>query len=247
MKKRILEAINGLLKTMDAKMVRRSTEMEKASLTMESMIQRLAERAVSVGTVIDIGASDGNWSVSCMKYFPDARFLAIEPLQERMDSLAENKIRYVNFDYAVCLAGEGDGEEIALQVTDDLDGSTVDGRGSGNSRFCISRTIDSLVAEKSLPGPYLLKFDTHGYELPILSGSSKVLRDASAIIMETYNFQLTPNSLRFHEMCSHLENIGFRCADVADPMLRLHDHAFWQMDFLFLRDDSDLFLHQSYQ
>jgi hypothetical protein len=101
--------------------------------------------------------------------------------------------------------------------------------------------------KKSYLSPYLLKFDTHGYELPILSGSIGAIKNTTAIIMETYNFKLTPASLRFHEMCAHLEDLGFRPADIADPMLRLHDEAFWQVDFLFLKADSDIFQYQHYR
>jgi hypothetical protein len=134
-----------------------------------------------------------------------------------------------------------------LNVTADLDGSTVDGRNPGMERICRVRTIGSLLAEKNLPGPYLLKFDTHGYEIPILAGCRGVLENTAAIIMETYNFQLTPDSLRFHEMCAHLEGLGFRPADIAEPMLRAHDRAFWQVVMLFLRADADMFQYEHYR
>jgi len=247
MKKNFLRAMNRLLSLFDAKLVRCSTEADASRFTMEAMIERLANRGVPIRCVIDIGASDGNWSIGCMKHFPEASYLAVEPLHERVDSLEKTKSRFPNFDYALCLAGESDGEKLRLQVADDLDGSTVEGRHSGESRLCTSRTIDSVVAEKNLVGPYLLKFDTHGYELPILRGSSQVLQQTAAILMETYNFRLTNDCLRFPQMCSYLEELGFRCVDFADPMLRVYDQAFWQMDLLFLREDSEVFQYHRYQ
>ena len=211
------------------------------------MIQRLAQRSVPVQTVLDLGASDGKWSIACMKYFPNASYLAVEPLEERQEALETKKSRFTNFDFALCVAGEVDGENVSLNVTSNLDGSTVEGQSPGSSRTCRVRTVDSLVVEKNLSGPYLLKFDTHGYELPILSGSNDVLTNTTAIIMETYNFQLTPTSLRFHEMCAHMERLGFRPADIASPLLRKHDKAFWQIDILFLKADSDVFQYQHYR
>jgi hypothetical protein len=65
--------------------------------------------------------------------------------------------------------------------------------------------------------------------------------------MEMYNFDLTAHSRRFPQMCQHLEDLGFRCCDLADPMLREHDRAFWQMDMLFMRKDHDLFRHCAYE
>ncbi len=182
-----------------------------------------------------------------MKHFPNASYLAVEPLEERQEALETTKRRFTNFDYALCVAGEVNGEEVDLNVTPDLNGSTVEGQNPGSSRTCLVRTVDSLVIERNLSGPYLLKFDTHGYEIPILSGSNDVLTNTTAIIMETYNFQLTPTSLRFHDMCAHLERLGFRPVDIAEPMLRLHDKAFWQIDILFLKADSDVFQYQHYR
>ncbi len=242
-KNQMLKVANSLLQPLNAEIVRKSI----LDLNMDTMVQRLAQRNVSIQSFVDIGASDGTWSIDCMKHFPRANYLAVEPLEERKQALEAQKQKFSNFDYALCVAGDIDGEKVTLNVSEDLDGSTVEGQNPGISRTCIVRTIDSLIAEKNLPGPYLLKFDTHGYEIPILSGCSDILKNTTAIIMESYNFQLTPISLRFHEMCAHLEKLGYRPADVTEPMLRSHDRAFWQIDILFLKEDSDVFKYHHYR
>jgi hypothetical protein len=114
-------------------------------------------------------------------------------------------------------------------------------------RTCPLRTIDSLVKEKQLSSPFFLKFDTHGFELPILAGCAGILQNTSAILIEVYNFQLTPDSLRFFEMCAHLDALGFRPVDIAEPRLRPHDQALWQVDMLFLRSDHETFQHHAYR
>ncbi len=97
------------------------------------------------------------------------------------------------------------------------------------------------------PAPYFLKFDTHRFELPILAGAKEALKQTSAITLEVYNFQISPHCLRFHEMCAHLETLGFRCAGLADPMLRELDSLLWQFDLLFLPANSDCFAKESFQ
>jgi FkbM family methyltransferase len=247
MKKQIQSSVNAILRPFDAKVVRRSIVPKEPTFSMASMIQRLARRGWPIKTVVDIGASNGKWSVECMKYFPNASYLAIEPIKERQEALEAAKNRYANFDYAICVAGEVEGGEVNLNVTQDLDGSTVDGQNPGTARTCPVRTLDSLITQRKLPGPYLLKFDTHGYEVPILSGAKTILANTTAIIMETNNFQLTQTSLRFPEMCSHMERLGFRPVDVADPLLRSYDNAFWQIDILFGRTDSEIFKYQHFR
>ncbi len=215
-------------------------------LTMEAAVRRIAENNIPVKTVLDIGASDGKWCLQAMKFLPGAFFYAIEPLQERKNSLERLKQTYSNFDYELCVAGKSDGKDIAINVTSDLDGSTVDGSG-GAARKVPVRSIDAIVRENQLNGPFLIKFDTHGYEMPILEGAAETLKTANLVIMEVYNFSISRHALRFHEMCSHMETLGFRCYDMAEPMLRLYDKAFWQMDLLFCREDSEIFAYSGYK
>jgi FkbM family methyltransferase len=242
MKTRIIQGANSLLTPFGASLVRTTV-----ALDMSSAIQRIAEHDIPVRSIIDIGASDGSWSVNVMRTFPRASFLAVEPLRERQGALETLKQKHANFDYLLCVAGDKDAGEATLVVSEDLDGSTVDGSQGGKTRIVPSRTIDSIVAEKDLPGPFLLKFDTHGYEVPILLGAKDTLAKTNVIIMEVYNFKITDHALRFHETCSHMEGLGFRCYDIADPMLRHYDKAFWQMDILFARSDSAFFSYSQYR
>ena len=214
--------------------------------TAPEAMTRLAGHGFPVTTVVDIGASDGRWSRKAMPYFPAARFLAIEPLAERSAALEQLRQERPNFDFAIAAAGSGEKPEVRLNVSADLDGSTVDG-SAGESRSVRSATLDELLAERSLAGPYLIKFDTHGFEDEILRGARKTLEQTSVIVMEVYNFKISPHALRFPEMCQRLEALGFRCYDMADPLLRLHDRCLWQMDFYFCRTDAKPFLHNDYR
>ena len=242
MRKRIAHVVNSVLRRFGVRLVRDNRD----SFTMSSAIQRIVQHDIPIRSIIDIGASDGRWSIDTMRTFPRASCLAIEPLHERRDALETLKQQHDNFDYALCVAGDRNGEQITLNVSDDLDGSTVDGN-HGKARSVPVRTVDAIVTGHSLEGPFLLKFDTHGYEIPILIGAKDTLAKTNVIVMEVYNFKITDDALRFHEMCSHMERLGFRCYDMADPMLRLHDKAFWQMDLVFARSDSGMFLYSQYR
>ena len=105
---------------------------------------------------------------------------------------------------------------------------------------------DDWRVTKNLNGPFLLKFDTHGYEVPILRGARKTLENTNVIIMEVYNFYITEHTLLFSEMCDYLSKLGFRCYDLAEPMLRLYDSSFWQVDLFFCRHDSPIFSYSQY-
>jgi hypothetical protein len=59
---------------------------------------------------------------------------------------------------------------------------------------------------RGLPGPYMIKLDTHGYEVPIRLGAKETLRNANLAVIETYNFRIQGSSLLFHEMVAHMRD-----------------------------------------
>lgn len=87
----------------------------------------------------------------------------------------------------------------------------------------------------------MLKFDTHGFEVPILKGAARTLQDTRYIVMEVYNYRHVEGTLLFYEMCALLDGMGFRCFNMADPLQRPLDGCLWQMDFFFARKDDGCF------
>lgn len=211
---------------------------------MDGLLARAAARGGAVGTWIDVGASDGSWSRLAHRHFPAARFVLVEPLAERQAALAALGQSH-GFTHVAAAAGRAPGT-IDFAVDPALDGSGVAGPAATAVRTVPVETLDRIVARHQLPGPYGLKLDTHGHELPILEGATAVLAQASLLILEAYNFTLLPGSLRFHELCAWLETRGFRCCDLADPMRRPGDGVLWQMDLAFAPATSPFFSRATY-
>ncbi|MEA3211229.1 MAG: hypothetical protein QOE70_4286 [Chthoniobacter sp.] len=237
-------AINGTLGPLGYEL--RARGAPENPLTMASALARARARGLEVRTVIDIGAARGRWTRKALPHFPNADFLLFEPLEERRPELEALRAEHPKVQFAIAAAGDRTGEA-ALTVASDLDGSGIYDTPSAHARTVPLTTLDATVRERHLRGPFLLKFDTHGFEVPILAGATECLRGTALIVMEVYNFQLTRQCLRFHEMCAHLETLGFRCADLADAGLRPKDGLFWQADFLFLPKASPLFEYPAFR
>ena len=212
---------------------------------MDGLLTRAAARGIAINTWIDIGASDGQWSLGAKRHFPKARFLLFEPLTEHQPALTRLQ-EAEGFQCVAAVAGAAAGTA-PLLVDPALDGSAVAPPGTPGTRPVPVETIDAAVKARGLPGPYGLKLDTHGYELAVLAGANDVLAKVNLLIVETYNFSLTPDTLRFHELCTWLEALGFRCCDIADPMRRPRDGAFWQVDLAFERGSAPLFESDNYE
>lgn len=215
------------------------------NFSMQSALSRRAVSGLEITTIIDVGASNGSWSKMAKQYFPNAFYFLIEANDVHAQALLEFKYQNQNVDYVLAAAGDLVGE-IYFDAKDPFGGQASYSPTTPDYITIHVTTIDKQVTEKSLHPPFLLKLDTHGFELPILKGAQDTLKKTNMIVIETYNFKLTPDSLRFWEMCSHLETHGFRPIDLCDTMHRPKDHAFWQMDLFFIRSSNHCFKSNTY-
>jgi FkbM family methyltransferase len=214
-------------------------------LSLTAALRRCRDRGVAVGTVIDIGASNGCWSLAARRYFPAASYYLIEAQREHEDALVRLKTRLGKLDYVIAAAGDAEGE-IYFDASDLFGGVAGHEPFAENGIVVPMVTVDGEASRRGLQPPYLLKLDTHGFEVPILEGASETLRGASLVIIEAYNYRLTDVSLRFHELCAYMEERGFRCVDMCDPMHRSTDGALWQFDLFFAPTTDRVFESNSY-
>jgi FkbM family methyltransferase len=213
--------------------------------TMAAALQRLAARH-PVRTVIDVGASDGRWSRQTMKAYPSASYLLVEaqegPHGEALRSLAASDPRV-----QVVLAAAGDRiGSIHFDASDPFGGVASEEPIGAHDLEVPVTTIDIEVERLALEPPFLVKLDTHGFEVPILQGASHTLERAAVLVIEAYNFEVRPGALRFHQLCGFLEQRGFRVVDLAEPLWRPRDGALWQFDLVFLRSGAPEFAFEGY-
>jgi len=214
--------------------------------TTEAAFKSMLKRKSNINTAIDIGASDGRWSKTMMKFYPNAQYLLIEAQECHQPELNTFIASYRNAKYVLSAAGQEVGN-IYFDAGNPFGGQASSTPFAQNNIVVPVTTIDAEVAKNSLSGPFLIKFDTHGFEVPILLGASKTLKETSVIIMECYLHRLTKDSLLFNEMCDYLDGLGFRCIDMVDPAWRTYDDTFWQLDLIFIRKESSEFKYSDYE
>ncbi len=230
------------------KLHRSMTGATAASASTHSVENVLSRHAwISIETVIDVGASNGCWSQRVMPFYARARYLLIEA-QESVHGAALEAFRrnHANVDYVLAAAGHRRGM-IYFDASDPFGGVAAEMPFSRHNLEVQVTTVDHEVRQRCLRGPFLLKLDTHGFEVPILEGARETLPQTNLLVVEVYNFRLTDVCLRFHELCAHLEELGFRCLDVFDIMHRPKDHVLWQMDMVFAPSNSPVFASNTYQ
>jgi FkbM family methyltransferase len=214
--------------------------------TTEAAFNSMLRRKCEINTAIDIGASDGRWSKTMMHFYPNAQYLLIEAQACHQVALNAFVTSHKNAKYVLSAAGQEAGN-IYFDAGNPFGGQASNTPFEQNNIVVPVTTIDAEVEKNHLSGPFLIKFDTHGFEVPILLGASKTLKETSVIIMECYLHKLTKDSLLFNEMCGYLDNLGFRCIDMVDPAWRTYDDTFWQMDLIFIKKESFEFKYSDYE
>ena len=194
-------------------------------------------------------------------FVPSASFLLVEANPCHRAGLEAYKAAHPGVDYVLAAAGDTVGF-LNFDATDPFGGlathKTIEEFSDYNlqSQTPIEpehflkvpvTTVDRLVAEKGLRPPFFLKLDVHGFEVPILNGASQTLKETGLIEMECYNFQLTADNLRFHEMVAHMESKGFRVIDLCGPTHRVRDQALWHLDLFFVPSTSPEFQTHTYE
>jgi FkbM family methyltransferase len=219
---------------------------QETRATTEAAFRSLLKRKYQINTVIDIGASDGRWSKTMMQFYPKTQYILIEAQACHQQALNTFINHHQNAQYVLAAAGKAPGS-IYFDASNPFGGQASRTPFARNNIEVPVTTLDVEVANNRLVGPFLIKFDTHGFEVPILKGAAQTLKETTVIIMECYLHRLAQDSLLFNEICDYLDRLGFRCIDMVDPAWRTYDDTFWQMDLIFIKKDSPEFTHPDYE
>lgn len=189
-------------------------------------LQRLCPEA---RVILDIGAFEG-WTVQKFRrLFPQAEIHAFEPHRPSFDQLEarfadDAQVRKVN-QAAGAAAGEGRLFTYSLSVTNALspfipgtDALLPDGLTAAGESVVAVTSLDRYADEVGLDRIDVLKMDTQGAELDILSGAARLLaeRRIGLILTETIFVPLYQRQPRFDEIAARLHDHGLKLFDFYD-------------------------------
>ncbi|MGX6446633.1 FkbM family methyltransferase [Patulibacter sp. S7RM1-6] len=194
------------------------------------------------GTVLDVGASRGQFALHARRRFPGARVVCFEPLPSSQDTLRAVLGDRVELRPVAVGAATGTAT-MHVSAADDSSSLLPIGRrqraefpGTHEERRIDVPvvTLSSVLAE-GLQGPVLLKIDVQGLELDVLRGAGEALSTAvDAIFVECSFVELYDGQALADEVVAHLLERGFRLVGV-HGVATAHDGQALQADFLFRR------------
>lgn len=144
---------------------------------------RLKQAGMKIDTVYDIGAHKGSWSFEVKQALPDAKFHLFEANKRWADDLIKT-----GFPFSItCLSNPG--RDVVEFFNGENTGASYYKENTSfyaeQTSVCIlCETLDNAARRLDLPPPDLVKLDTQGSELDILSGARIVWDHASLIQTE---------------------------------------------------------------
>ena len=208
--------------------------------SFSAAIERLALRRPSFQSVIDVGAAVGAWSSEVAARFPDRRHLLIEANPVHLSALQSVCRTNRHWAYVLKACGPECGR-IFFDGRDPFGGQARAQLDTEAQTELPMTTIDREVESHNLTAPFLIKLDTHGFEIPIMRGAENALAHTEVLVVEAYNFLIGTEAIRFWTLCQWLETRGFLPIDMFDLLYRPHDLVLWQMDIVFMRSSRSEF------
>lgn len=214
---------------------------EVSEVSVQAAYERLRARMKDpIGSVIDIGASNGCWTESIRRFFPESRFHLIEANDVHEPRLKQYVGSFRQMSYVLAAAGPKVGTGNFWIPKDIWGGAVMDVAVENQTRPVVQTTVDHEVERLGLKGPFFLKLDTHGYEREILAGAAKTLKQTRLIQLEVYTIEYRPG-IALNQILSYMDGLGFRVSEFSEPKWRPLDNAFFQMDAIFEPVDAPVF------
>lgn len=198
-----------------------------------------------VRTVVDVGASRGQFALFALERFPQAQVICFEPLPESRASLSRVAGGRVEIRPVAVGAAPGHAE---LQVSAQDDSSSllpIGGRQvaeyPGTERASTLNVEVVALADEitdSLPGPRLLKIDVQGLELEVLRGAGDSLNLIDEALIECSFVELYEGQALADEVVAFLLQRGLRLAGVHGISYSVDGSAV-QADFYFRRSEGE--------
>lgn len=183
--------------------------------TYEEHFDKLFSSKIEPGFVVyDIGANIGHYSQIYSDLVGDkGRIVAFEPSQKNFQKLQDIMKNHNNVIGVNCAVGAASGEFWLSQGSDEIGAtSQILESESGEGNWVSIEPLDTLVIQYGLPNA--LKIDVEGFELEVLEGGHRVLRDNNirVIGIEIHTDILNSKGIKnpHEEIKRILKNNGFK-------------------------------------
>lgn len=210
-------------------------------------LDRLQRGGASYGTIVDVGANIGVFSVAAMEFFPGATIEAFEPIPDCREAYLRNVSRVAGTPPRLWPMALGrQRSRVTFHVNEHTPSSSVlPLLPEHEMEFQHARrttpldvevgTLDDLIPAIGPKRPCLLKIDVQGYELEVLSGGLRFLQSVDHVIVECSVRPLYEGAPLAEEVILTMSKEGFSLADIGGDLRESVSRRALQFDLQFSR------------
>jgi FkbM family methyltransferase len=206
---------------------------------------KLTESIKKLKTLIDVGSNKGQFMLLLEKLFPDIGMFSFEPIKEEMQiqkKLFSFKKKIIFYNFAI---GKKNSRK-NFYITKRKDSSSFykfNKPNSSNQDYKIIEQreikvfkLDTILFNKNLKKPIILKLDVQGYEMEVLKGSLKILKRINYILIEVSKSEIYKNQATEKQIINFLKKRNFFPLN-STKSTKINKTNFLQRDILFKRKD----------
>lgn len=199
----------------------------------------------NIRTVIDIGASVGEFTAIYAELFPDAQIYAFEPLPdcfEELKLIANNYERIEPYNIAL---GNKEGRlkfhrsswvpASSFREMTDLHKKNYPHSAGSETVEVDVKTLDKVFENVHLDENILIKMDVQGFEDEVIKGGIETIKKAKVLVIECSLQTTYIGEPMFHGVYSLMHPLGFEYRGSIKQSVRKDDESFLQADCVFIR------------
>lgn len=235
------------LRHRDYARINRAIHWLAAMLSKDWDRRLLGVNALPIGSILDIGANEGQFAKRMRSRFPKAQIYAFEPLPDAAQRLRQwantqrGAVQVFEVALGDCTQTVFLQQHLYFSASSSLLATTAHGEAlypfmGRQQRIPVQQmTLDDVIAQ--LPQPLrpdvLIKLDVQGYEDRVLRGASQTLRAAKACIVEISLDGLYEGQASFQSVFDSLRQAGYTYGGNLDQIQAKDGHVIY-LNALFL-------------
>jgi FkbM family methyltransferase len=173
--------------------------------------------------VFDVGANDGRTVLRLNGPLGAPRFFAFEPVAETHRILAARTAHLPNVrTFPLALGAACGRQEIHLDPMSSMSSFRPDWSSGSSGRETVPvSTVDEVMVQEDVDFVHLLKIDTEGYEMEVLKGAERALRESRVVVvqLEVGLDQMPKQFLSLDDARRYLAERGYRLQGIYNQCL----------------------------
>jgi FkbM family methyltransferase len=179
--------------------------------------QYLRELSYTPNVIYDIGSAALHWYKEANSIWKDSDIYCFEAMES-----VEEFYMNTNVKYHIGVLSDVDGKEVKFWENEiNFGGNSYYKENSEyspnadvifteeNSKRYITSKLDTIVVDRNLPLPDMIKIDVQGCEVDVLNGARETLKSVNHLIVELQHVEYNIGANLVNESLPFIESLGF--------------------------------------